>query len=227
MLSADKFRHSGKRYYEKRFPEILAYIVSAYKQLLADKEPLKNNETYITEILVETYLNRSGNREKLGIEDVIFNREPAEKEGFVDIKVQTIYSLSNPEAYYIFECKRLDGTARLNREYVRKGILRFTSGKYSSYYGINGMIGYEVKKLDTLLNVRKINSMVRSDYPSLGRTGELEPVEIAGDFDFCFQSVHPLETSGRLLLYHLMLDMSVLVDTNQSDHMPDTAACMI
>jgi hypothetical protein len=215
MLIADKFIHSGKRYYEKRFPEILVYIISAYKQLLADKEPLENSELFITEILVETYLNKGGNREKLGIEDVIFNREPAENDGFVDIKVQTINSLSNPEAYYIFECKRLDGTARLNREYIREGILRFTSGKYSSYYGVNGMIGYEVKKLNTPVNVQKINSILLSDYPLLRQTSGMEPVEIIEDFKFSYQSVHCFDSSRRLRLFHLILDMSFLINTNQ------------
>jgi hypothetical protein len=214
MLNADKFIHSGKRYYEKRFPQIIVYIISAYKQLLADKEPLENSETFITKILVETYLNKGRNREKLGIEDVIFNREPAENKGFVDIKVQTLYSLSNPEAYYIFECKRLDGTAQLNREYIREGIMRFTSGKYSSYYGVNGMIGYEVKKLNTPVNVQKINSILLSDYPLLRRAGGMEPVEIIDDFKFSYQSIHCLDSSRQLRLFHLILDVSFLININ-------------
>lgn len=214
MLNADKFIHSGKRYYEKRFPQIIVYIISAYKQLLADKEPLENSETFITKILVETYLNKGRNREKLGIEDVIFNREPAENKGFVDIKVQTLYSLSNPEAYYIFECKRLDGTAKLNREYIREGIMRFTSGKYSSYYGVNGMIGYEVKKLNTPVNVQKINSILISDYPLLRRAGGMEPVAIIDDFKFSYQSIHCLDSPKQLRLFHLILDVSFLININ-------------
>jgi hypothetical protein len=214
MLNADKFIHSGKRYYEKRFPQIIVYIISAYKQLLADKESLENSETFITEILVEIYLNKGKNRERLGIEDVIFNREPAENKGFVDIKVQTLYSLSNPEAYYIFECKRLDGTAHLNREYIREGIIRFTSGKYSSYYGVNGMIGYEVKKLNTPVNVQKINSILLSEYPLLRRACGMEPVEIVHDFKFSYRSVHWLDSSRQLRLFHLILDVSFLININ-------------
>ncbi|MCP4220956.1 MAG: hypothetical protein GY765_40380 [bacterium] len=214
MLNADQFIHSGGKYYEKRFPEILAFIISAYRQMSADKEPLENHEVSITEILVESYLNKKEKRDALGIDDVVFNREPAENSGFVDIKVQTLYSLRNPEAYYIFECKRLDGKAKLNRKYIREGIMRFTAGKYSSYFGVNGLIAYEVNKLDTSVNVQKINSMLLLDYPNVSLAGGMQPVEPVADFKFCYRSLHHLDSSTRLRLFHLMLDVSSLIDTN-------------
>lgn len=49
------------------------------------------------------------------------------------------------------ECKRIDGTADLNKKYVKEGVARFVTQKYSSYYGRNVMLGFVVKRWIYLL----------------------------------------------------------------------------
>ena len=54
------------------------------------------------------------------------------------------------DAYFIAECKRLDGLSALNKKYVEEGIARFVADdpKYSSYYGTSMMIGFVVSPID-------------------------------------------------------------------------------
>ena len=160
----------------------MGYIINAYALLIKNKEPLENNENSIRDILVEKYLNNHAKRELLGIENVIFNREVSENSGFVDIKVQTAIALNNPEAYYLFECKRLDGSTGLNKKYIQEGILRFILGKYSAYYGLNGMLGFEVKKIDTSGNIDKINRLVISEFKETNIIKGLTGIHINGNF---------------------------------------------
>ncbi|HLP47947.1 MAG TPA: hypothetical protein VK469_18530 [Candidatus Kapabacteria bacterium] len=206
-LTADNFLHS-KKIYEISFYRILGYIINAYALLIKNKEPLENNENSIRDILVEKYLNNHAKKEQLGIENVIFNREVSENSGFVDIKVQTAISLSNPEAYYLFECKRLDGSTGLNKKYIQEGILRFILGKYSAYYGLNGMLGFEVKKIDTSGNIDKINRLVLSEFKETNVIKGLTGINILEDFIHSYKSIHRTASAKTIELYHLMLDIS-------------------
>ncbi len=217
MLNKDNFLYS-QIIYEVDFHGILAYIINAYKLLVEEGVQMENKENHIRDILVEKYLNDNVKREQLGIEHVIFNREAAENmaKGFVDIKAQTRISLNEPQAYYVFECKRLDGNKDLNEEYIKEGIMRFVNEKYSSYYGLNGMIGFEVKKFDTPDNVEEINQLVFSKYPEAAFIEKISPAAIIENFQYCFISRHKTVSLKRVELYHLMLDFSHTVTRRQS-----------
>ena len=210
MLTAERFLYS-KKIYVKSFYRILSYIINAHVLLIENKEPLENNENSIRDILVEKYLNNNVKREQLGIENVIFNREVSENSGFVDIKVQTAIALNKPEAYYIFECKRLDGSNDLNKKYVQEGILRFTLGKYSAYYGLNGMLGFEVRKINTTGNIDKINRLAISEFKETNIIKGLTGIHITGNFKFSYRSIHKTTSSKTIELYHLMLDFSDVI----------------
>jgi len=212
MLTAERFLYS-KKIYVKSFYRILSYIINAHALLIENKEPLENNENSIRDILVEKYLNNNVKREQLGIENVIFNREVSENSGFVDIKVQTSIALNNPEAYYIFECKRLDGSNELNKKYIQEGILRFTVEKYSAYYGLNGMLGFEVRKIDTTGNIDKINRLVLSEFKETNIIKGLTVIHITGNFKYSYRSIHKTTSSETIELYHLMLDFSDVISS--------------
>ena len=212
MINVEKFLHSPK-IYEVQFHEILKYIIKSYELLIKDNVQLTNNENPIRDILVENYLNHPVKREQMGIGCLIFNREPAENmaKGFVDIKVQTMISLNNPKAYYIFECKRLDGSSDLNKKYIKNGIMRFVCEKYSSYYGLNGMLGFEVRNFNTLDNIEKINKLSISKYPEANVVKKIIPIIIIKSFKYSYISEHRTVSSGKVELYHLMLDFSWVV----------------
>ena len=67
------------------------------------------------------------------------------------------------DAYYITECKRVDGSSDLNKKYVKEGVARFVTEKYSSYYGRNIMLGFVVKKIDISSNVKLIEEIQNAD----------------------------------------------------------------
>jgi hypothetical protein len=212
MINVEKFLHSPK-IYEVHFHEILKYIIKSYELLIKDNVQLENNENAIRDILVENYLTHSVKREKMGIGCLIFNREPAENmaKGFVDIKVQTMISLNNPKAYYIFECKRLDGSSALNKKYIKDGIMRFICEKYSSYYGLNGMLGFEVRNFNTLDNIKILNRLVFSKYPEVNCVKKIAQITILENFKYSYISENRTVSSGKVQLYHLMLDFSYVV----------------
>jgi hypothetical protein len=216
MLNEERFSYS-QNIYEIDFHEILTVIINAYKLLVEENVQVENKENHIRDILVEKYLNDNVKRKQLGIEHVIFNREAPENmgKGFVDIKVQTMISLNEPQAYYVFECKRLDGNKGLNEKYIKEGIMRFVSEKYSSYYGLNGMLGFEIKNFNTPDNIEEINLLVSSKYPEAAFIEKISPVAIIENFQFCFISRHKTVSFSQVKLYHLMLDFSHIVTPQQ------------
>ena len=211
-LKADKFSQA-KKIYEVSFDKILKHIIRSYESLIHDNIQLKNDENKIRDILVEHYLNHSLKRQELGINHLIFNREPSENmaEGFVDIKVQTMISLNNPKAYYIFECKRLDGSMDLNRKYIKDGIMRFVSEKYSSYKNLSGMLGFEVRKLDTMANIEEISKLTADDYPGTNVIKSIAGTVVTRSFKFSYISSHNTLSLREIRLYHLMLDFSGVI----------------
>ncbi|MDX5642580.1 hypothetical protein, partial [Clostridioides difficile] len=80
-------------------------------------------------------------------------------EGRVDIKVISKDTLADRRAYYIIECKRIDGKETLNKKYITEGVQRFITEKYSSHYGKNIMLGFIVKDINIQSNIQKINSL--------------------------------------------------------------------
>lgn len=121
----------------------------------------------------------------------------------------------NDEAYYVIECKRVNsinvnGTSGLNSEYISEGICRFTSGKYSSYYKTNGMIGFVVEPMDINANVTSINNLLVSNYSLANTTQELQYREIVKGFAFSYCSQHNL-FEDSVVLYHLMFNFSMEV----------------
>jgi hypothetical protein len=175
--------------YELEFKNLLLNIYSCYLLIIADKKKIPNNENKIRDILLEYLKNEKIRQESCLIEGYRFDKEVDEGKGRVDIKIVSINDFENFEAYFIIECKRLNGNKLLNDKYVSEGINRFTSKKYSSYYGINGMIGFVVKKIDIDANIKKIGNF----------------------FDCIEKDKFYTTTHTDLKLYHLMMDFSSLI----------------
>jgi len=148
---------------------IISHLVKCSKQMKADcmndNNPLKNHEDKITNRLTAKYLN---------IGDNFFRYVPQLQEhydeetdsyiGRIDINVISAdYFKGNAEAYYIIECKRIDGTTPLNKKYITQGVERFFSPapqpKYSSYYRQNIMFGYVVQTVVIPNNADEIDRL--------------------------------------------------------------------
>jgi len=181
--------------YEIEFKNLILNIYSCYLLMIIDKIVVPHNsENSIRDMLLAYLKNRKIRNEHCLIEGYRFDKEVDECEGRVDIKIIDINDFEEYEAFYVIECKRLDGNKRLNDAYVNDGIERFTTSYksskcqpyYSSYYGVNGMIGFVVKKIDIDKNISKIGDFFN-----------------VLEFDKIYNSKHK-----DLVLYHLMMDFS-------------------
>jgi len=153
--------------YQSELQELMEKIFLCYETMLTDKVELpKNDENKIRDVLVFQYLNNNELRQKFGLISFLFDPEVPVNSGRSDIKVQTKDTFLDTNAFYIIECKRLDGNSALNNAYVKNGIDRFTtnykSENYEYYYpsngGINGMIGFVIKNINIDNNMQKIGN---------------------------------------------------------------------
>ena len=164
-LNASSFNKSKQINTTEQFNLLLTFIYKCYELMILDKVKVPaNDENKIRDILLDDYLNNNEIRHQYSI-DFIFNPEVPEQDGRCDIKVQTLNSFVDTKAYYLFECKRIDGKSNLNNSYVNDGIKRFTTKYksttykeyYSSYYGVNAMIGFIIATINDIdLNMKKI-----------------------------------------------------------------------
>ncbi len=211
-LEADNFRLAPKAY-SKEFEYILTGIVKCYKLILKNKTPISNNENKIRDIILKNYLNNNSIRKQVGLADYLFDGEPIEGQGFVDIKISTQNTFSDTSAYYIIECKILDnknlkGTSGLNAKYIKNGIMRFISEKYSAYYGLNGMIGFVVEQMDIANNIENINNLLDNEFSNANTIEKLKTVNFVENFAYSYRSTHRNNSKKRVQLYHLMFDFS-------------------
>ncbi len=150
-------------YKEQSFNRITGAIVKGCELMVSDcvkgKNLLDNHEEKIRTFLVENYLDNDEKRDDIGLQglnirfeiEVPENYNPATISyiGRTDIRIVSDDWFRNREAYYIVECKRLDGGNTLNNLYVKEGVSRFVGDvpKYSSFYNKNIMLGFCVKTM--------------------------------------------------------------------------------
>ncbi|NOR44847.1 MAG: hypothetical protein GQ534_04605 [Candidatus Delongbacteria bacterium] len=212
-IDASAFNYSNE-IYETEFKQILAGITECYKMMIKDNIKVPNNENGIRDILYLEYLRKQEIRLKVGLIEYRIDRETQEDHtnGRVDLRIFSKNDFENYDAIYIIECKRLDNTnltgmSGLNGEYINNGIQRFVSNYYSSYYNVNGMIGFVVQQLDILDNIQKINQLLENNFPNTNTVNYIESIDFIEDFEYSFYSIHR-SSNKDIKLYHLMFDFS-------------------
>ena len=174
---------------------------------------LPNDENKIRSIMIEEYMKTQ--KSAYGMSDYRFELEVPENYvgegkhiGRVDIRIVLISDFEKEDAYYIIECKRIDGSADLNKKYVKEGIARFVTEKYSSYYGRNIMLGFVVKKIDVSANTLIIEDIQNSDSNKYMH-GEFELLK-NDDLTTTYKCSYQVE-KGLLELQHIFSDYSDIV----------------
>lgn len=221
VLDASSYEYSLKRYKEN-FKSILSGIITCYNRMLSSGFRHANDEKAIQLSLVNTYLKNDIIKEQIPpLSNYHFEAETIEKDGRADIKIIPVCPYLGDKAYYIIECKRIDnnnlqGISGLNAEYIKNGICRFVTGYYSSYYKVNGMIGFVVSEIDihensiiyinSLLNQELIND--KKQIVSANPIEEISRIELLPDFKYSYKSKHKTISNNEIILYHLMLDFS-------------------
>lgn len=188
-------------YIDDNFEFILTQIYNCYEKMLLKYEFIENNEDKIKNRLFKDYLDNQNIRNELGLNEFLFKTETAfvdenyDEKGYTDIEViDLIGSKKSTQAYYIIECKRLDGKTSLNNEYVNEGINRFKVEKYPTYNIVNGMLGFIVKNINIFENTKHFK--------------DLNQYSFIDNFEFSYRSNHITKSNKNIILYHLMLDFS-------------------
>jgi len=216
-LNASAFKYNNEPY-ELEFEKILTGITACYKMMIKDNVSVPSNaENRIRDILLLNYLKKGDIKNKVNLTNYHFEREVPEDttKGRVDIKIISLNDFKIDEAYYIIECKRLDnqkptGISGLNGKYINEGIMRFVfvTEYYSSYYGINGMIGFVVEQMNIADNIKSINGLLNIKFTSANTKKKLMPVDFIKDFKHSYCSTHEDIEGKEIKLYHLMFDYS-------------------
>lgn len=184
---------------------ILHDVCNVYLLICKAGKKVSNNENAIRDALCYYLQNDSY---KNNYTDVVkcyhVDTEAREGEhGRTDIRFLKVKDYEGQQVYYTIECKRLDGSSHLCKEYVDNGIRRFTTGKYPTYLGCNAMLGFIVCAIDLGATVNMVNS-------------HLDVTEHLHIQSSIMSSMARLEswhsTPEMFLLYHLWTDFSGIVE---------------
>lgn len=219
-LNANGYEYSST-YYQNEFENILRGIIVCYNYINSSSVSLPNDENEIRNIMLNKYLKvESFKRKYFNLANYHFDLETIENAGRADIRILPINPYINDKAFYIIECKRLEnrnltGTSGLNAKYVKNGICRFVTKYYSTYFGINGMIGFVVDNLKIDENITNINSFLSQyltndvgEIVNAASIKKISPIKISDTFKNCYTSTHQHKTEKDMILYHLMFDFS-------------------
>lgn len=219
-INATNFGYSSS-FYINEFEDILRGIIVCYNCINSSGLSLPNNENEIRDVMLNSYLKVEHFKvEHFNLANYHFDYETIEKTGRADIRILPVNPYINDKAYYIIECKRLNnqnltGITGLNAEYTKNGICRFVTEYYTSFFGINGMIGFVVENFDIDKNITHINSFLNQDLTNDRGENvnampiqEITPIKISEDFNYCYTSTHQASARNEIVLYHLMFDFS-------------------
>lgn len=211
-LNASSFEYS-LLYYNEEFEKVLSKIIICYQLMKIENVTLPNDENLIRDCLYLNYLNNNHIRNKIELKEYYFDRETLEDRtnGRVDLRVITPYSFEDTDAYYTLECKRLNsanltGASGLNAKYIKNGISRFSSKKYSAHYNTNGLIGFIIEAMDIEENIKTLNQLIKADSDTK-TVSEIKFRRIVPNFDYSYTSLHSVN-KVLVILYHLMFDFS-------------------
>ena len=161
IRNIDNFK-KGKSLYESTFLKLLGKITQCHKLLMSDNEEIENHENILRNCLLKDYLNNNQVRKGLGIKIFHFEAESAfidsnyRESGYFDIKVTLHRTFDDSDVFFIFECKRLDGYATLNRKYIEEGMMRFVTNKYRPSYSLHNTLKYFCNIKPPLLGLVKL-----------------------------------------------------------------------
>lgn len=204
------------------FEQIASFIIEACRTVKSDYlnqgNRMPNDENRIRSILLKEYLAVDDIQRNSKMTEYRFEPETLEnydgKGNFIgraDIKVILKTDFEKNDAYYLIECKRIDGTKTLNKKYVNDGIARFVTKKYSSYYGKNFMLGFVVKDIDIQKNTANIESIQNTS--ALTNTyihGKFSMESMSGNEELKYVCSYQL-AEGKLELCHVFSNLSSVV----------------
>lgn len=210
-----------KLFYNNELEIVLCKIYKCYEILVSKEKKLEDNENHIRDVLVVNYLRNTSILNAVDLQGYLFERESPEDytKGRVDIKVITQNSLIDPQAYYSIECKRINakntlGKTGLNGEYVREGVNRYLTHKYSSHFNTNAMLAFITEQMDIEANTISLMSLMDAlgdSNAQLINNLTLINKTITGSRMYFSKHLCGQNLETELKIYHLMLDFSMTI----------------
>lgn len=204
--------------------DILAKVLLCSALMVKDcnkkGQKLSNKEEDIRDYLFNCYLNNDEIAQKYKFDEFRFFSEVPEHYaknkpiGRTDLQVFSIDMFRFHKLYFTIECKRIDGSNKLNKLYLEKGVGRFVDCDeplYPSYFKSNCMFGFVVKNINIDMNTKKINQLQNEEYPNINVKNQIEPIIIKQEYDNTYYSSY-LVNSSEIELYHLFYDVSSLIN---------------
>ena len=202
---------------------VIAHLVECSKQMKADcmttNNYLQNHESIITNKLTANYLNKGPNIFRFHSESQEhFDNATGRFIGRIDLKVTTFDHFRDEKAYYIIECKRIDGQNVLNKKYITEGVERFfspaTQPKYSSYYSKNIMFGYVVEIIDIPNTANNIERLQKNLLDEAITPSRFVLVQSDTSLYYVYRCGYVSKTIGQVELSHLFFDFADVVCKN-------------
>ena len=94
---------------------------------------------------------------------------------------------------------------------------------YSTYCGINGLLGFVVAKLDINATMAHINTLAKTKI-NCNMIKEIRKECFIPHYEYHYSSQHKDHENNVFTLYHLMLDYSSNIETSAKDHRKKTVA---
>lgn len=188
---------------------------------IINKKKIQNNEEKIRTHLVKNYLNNEEFKKSIGYTTLMlffdievpekYEREEEKHLGRMDIRVITPNIFYNVKDYYNIECKRIDGSKRLNKLFVQEGICRFVleNPKYLSYNNKNVMLAFVVENIDIEKNVKQINQ-IQNENKDIKMLQELQRNDRGKKMHYLYESRYT-NKKQQLELSHIFYDLSEIV----------------
>lgn len=203
---------------KSEFEQITNYISEIcnliVENFIANNRKFPNDENRIRSIMLVEYLSDDDTRQKFGMLDYDFTPEVLENYdgngdflGRTDIRIKLKTDFDKRDAYYIVECKRIDGTSNLNKKYINDGVARFVTEKYSAFYKKNIMLGFVVKQINISDNVRKIEN-IQNLNSNVHMHGSLEVIDQSKNIYNCIYKIE----CGELEIRHIFSDFSQIIE---------------
>ncbi|WP_430885169.1 hypothetical protein [Fusibacter sp. JL216-2] len=185
---------------------------------------VKNHEVNIQNHLFYYYLDKNSVLEELECDmfPISFQIETPETYdedtdtfiGRCDIRVTSnnYWVNKNKEDYYIIECKRIDGSSRLNNKYIDEGVFRFVDEppKYPTCHNKNIMFGFVVKDIDIQNNSKKLSVLNKKKFKFKAQ-GDLSVIKADSSVGL-YEYISDYALSDKpLQLLHIFFDFSPLI----------------
>ncbi|KZX16732.1 hypothetical protein MBCUT_05960 [Methanobrevibacter cuticularis] len=223
ILNSDKFKYKDNFSKEVIYEKILDLLVFVYEKIMNRRKSKPYTREYIRlkrfgpedcyNAELKDYINKYKSHSNFSLEHILANNETQDgtttyhEKGRNDIRITYItqaFTL-NPKEYFVIECKRLDGSNTLNDNYIRKGLMKFITGTYSSNENNAIMIGYiEKGEISDIIN--KLNKKL-NNIKNIHTLKILSPVNTVENFDYMYNSKHKRNSRlPTILIHHLMFD---------------------